>query len=205
MNNIEIKTKSYFLYGTKQDQPIYGLYCPGLGCFLLVHYKIAYLELCKSLLISRYPTFIYNISQAENFFHEIIDNSVTINWSITNYHECKLKHAIANKSYDPIDAERLISSKLLYDKEFIVKEIEYCQLILYYVYYFDNNEYHWMYTILDSHLKSLGFDISEIHNDRISEIKNKVFKELFLGKNLSETANNINNILEETGQNVFKY
>ena len=80
----------YFTYGYSPDlrNPMYGLYQPVLNCFLIVFsdYDAVGPQLA-SILSSRYLLQPIRIDSADNYTHNVIDNEVCENWSISNYNE----------------------------------------------------------------------------------------------------------------------
>jgi hypothetical protein len=80
----------YFTYGYSPDlrNPMYGLYQPVLNCFLIVFpdYDIVGPQLA-SILSSRYLLQPIRIDSADNYAHNVIDNEVCENWTISNRNE----------------------------------------------------------------------------------------------------------------------
>ena len=70
-------------YPKKFGYPHYGLYQPNLDCFLLItddwHQSID----IKNINISRYPLFIFQLDEAENYKANLIDNLCCEHWTVT--------------------------------------------------------------------------------------------------------------------------
>jgi hypothetical protein len=76
----------YFKLGYPIDpkKQLYALYQPVANCFLHITGDLILATQLKFLLSSKYNVYICNVSVAENFYHNIIDNESCENWTLSN-------------------------------------------------------------------------------------------------------------------------
>lgn len=78
----------YFDYGIPKDtdQPVFGLWEPVSDRFLLILDDPDIASTIKMTAAGRYNLFVCEISNAKNYYHNIIDNTCCENWTIGNSH-----------------------------------------------------------------------------------------------------------------------
>jgi hypothetical protein len=139
-------------YPTSPGNPHYALYQPVLKCFLLTVSTLEEAQEIKLLASSRYSLYIVDLSSAENYEHNLIDNSCCENWKLSNTSAIFVGHSDDFKKI--IKAEILESSDL--NNGDVIQEKIYLQTILYYCKYCFQVEYYarkkvhdWIDGILD--------------------------------------------------------
>lgn len=102
----------YFSYGyspNPKHSVIYGLYQPVLNCFLIVFPDFESIGMqLTALLSSRYLLQPVRIDTADNYYHNIIDNTVCENWTISNFDTISVSDIAAKMHL--VLADQLIAS-----------------------------------------------------------------------------------------------
>lgn len=65
-----------------QESPLYGIYMPIIGKFLIVYHDLMPIENLRISMSSKVDSELICISDCTNYCHNIIDNSVCLDWSI---------------------------------------------------------------------------------------------------------------------------
>lgn len=103
-----MNTARFFEYGCPDEfgKPHYGLYQPALDRIVFTVDDLEIAQEIVLLMSSRFNLFIYDLSGAENYSPNIIDNTCCENWSVSNCHEIKLTHS--HREIPCMDAEVLL-------------------------------------------------------------------------------------------------
>jgi hypothetical protein len=125
----------YFTYGYNPDlrNPIYGLYQPVLNCFLIVFpdYDTIIGPQLTAILSSRYLLQPVQLNTADNYTHNIIDNEICENWTISNLSEIPTRSIIAKVTVVP--AARLIPTSPVTGPIQLAKEKQWAQFCLFWL------------------------------------------------------------------------
>lgn len=116
------------------DQPIYGLYQPVLDCFLAITDSETMAKNLKFLLSPRYSLHVVQLNHAENYQHNIIDNTVCDRWTMSNKGDARLTISMWN--LPPINAQQLVEKTSFYSWN-VEQEKEYIQMCLFFINFFD--------------------------------------------------------------------
>lgn len=148
-------------YPNRFGDPHFGLYQPVLDCFLLTLCDSRQAREVKLLASARYSLFVIDLTTAQNYTPNIIDNDCCHHWSLTNR-----DHVHVGQS----DANRIITAHQLepisnIDPD-VGKEQQYLQIVWYYVKYFEkleilaNKQIHdWIDGVLDTEFSDPDYAI----------------------------------------------
>ena len=86
-----IQNFEYFVWGSAiEHQPLYGLYNSVVDCFILVTPDLDKADKLKTILNSRYDLILVELSAADNFTLNLIDNTVCTDWSFVGKNQIKI-------------------------------------------------------------------------------------------------------------------
>jgi hypothetical protein len=158
-----------------------------------------------ALIISgRYPVFLVDLTSAENYCENLIDNLCCVDWSIPS--EQVLPTQICNYSRAIIDAKKLVYCQNQNPE--LAKEQQYLQLIWHCLKRFDlvidrpKNyvEEYGSYGWAVKNFMSFVFDQPDQSCINLQNIKKQIFRELFLGRDLESVNASLENLFAKIEQ-----
>jgi hypothetical protein len=185
----------YFTYGYSPDSrnPIYGLYQPVLNCFLIVFpdYDSVGPKL-TAILSSRYLLQPVRIDVADNYTHNVIDNEICENWTISNLNEILPNHIIT-AGIKVIQANQLLPSTHANYAQ-IKKEKQWTQFCLFWLRFIAFDSQHGSAGLwIDHQIGAL--DIFNVFEPLLSpdydKFVQKTMSLLYLGQDLAKTEQEI--------------
>jgi hypothetical protein len=192
----------YFTYGYSPDltKPIYGLYQPVLNCFLIVFpdYDSVGPQLA-AILSSRYLLQPIQIDTANNYTHNVIDNEICENWTISNFNVVPARTIITGLTVIPAD-ELTPTTVVVIDKIQLEKEKQWAQFCLFWLRFIKSEHITQLSAAglwIDNQLGNLDiFDIFEpLLPVNYKQFITKTMQLLYLGRDLQETEQAIFDIV----------
>ena len=189
----------YFHLGYPPDNrmPYYGLYSLYHGCFMLMYYDLAILQKIKSLWSSRTAMFIVQVSTADNYEPNLIDNDVCVNWAFSNVNDVDAMSSNNNRTYYPILADSLVYMET--NEENVDQDTFLLQNILYWltVLEFFEKDFKYQYTIIDQHINNFfETDASYKTTDSYYKTYKQILKILYLENDIEKINQNIIKIIK---------
>jgi len=194
----------YFTYGYPENSQsaVYGLYQPVLNCFLLIlpdYFDVG--PQLTAILSSRYMLQPIRISCASNYEHNIIDNEICQNWTISNLHQVTARSLMVDCKM--INAEQLIPTTVSVDWD-IEKEKQWMQFCVFWLRYIKSIEKPgycggWIDEQIGNNSLFSVFD--PLAKPEVREFAEQVTKLLYLGQDLTTTEQIIMSLLN--GRNDF--
>ena len=197
-----------FTYGYSPDSrnPIYGLYQPVLNCFLIVFpdYDAVGPQLA-AILSSRYLLQPVQIDTANNYTHNIIDNEVCENWTISNQNDIPTRSIMTRLTVIP--ANRLTPVVTVTESIQINKEKQWAQFCLFWLRFIESEcrisaTGMW----IDDYLGNLDiFNVFEpLLPSNYKQFITKTMQLLYLGQDLQKTEQAIIDIINTDDSLTFR-
>jgi hypothetical protein len=204
----------YFTYGYGPDlrNSVYGLYQPVLNCFLIVFpdYHLVGPQL-TAILSSRYVLQPVQLDTANNYVHNIIDNEICENWTISNLDEISPNEIMTRVNV--LLADQLIPTTPAKSIQ-IEKEKQWAQFCLFWVRFIRAEcQFGAAGLWIDDQIGSLDiFNVFEpVLFSSNREVVTKIMSLLYLGQDLEKTeqaifdlVNNADNILQTRVDDFLK-
>lgn len=190
----------YFDHGTvneKNSAVQYGLYQPVLDCFLLT---TADLDIAKQLVMvasSRYDLQICNLSTAENYAENLIDNQCCHNWTLSNKNE--IFHFKSYTKFNPIKIKKLLETNGNVEWD-LQEETQWLLMVTHWLVYIrvlHENSYEWDY--IDSFMHKVFKDQipGSINQQKIMDIESEILKILYLGIDFGTADTEIKELIQQ--------
>jgi len=181
----------YFFYGCPEvGQPdcIYALYQPVADCFLICTTSWRTANKLKMLLSSRYSLHIVEITKAQNYQHNLIDNTVCENWSFADRNLLNINSLPSHDA--PVLARTLCQSTQSTPVDWI-EEKKYAMMCAHWIEHFPPN----LVKKFEINLaKLLGQSAPPVTQDLT---KAQVMQLLYLGRDLDQTEQEILKIVHD--------
>jgi hypothetical protein len=180
----EHPVKIPFNFGVPHKLKHWALYEPTLDRFLFVsgQQEVRILNEIRMLCSSRYNLFLCDISVADNYCHDLVDNTCCENWSILDGVDNTLLLA------SPIDVHTLISQSITETQYPIIQQQKnWIQLVSYWVEWINLRCYYKQYETIDYFIEQLFDTKLSKQNSLIQQIQ----LELYLGVDVDITHANI--------------
>jgi hypothetical protein len=184
----------YFDFGAPDSQGLhYGLWEPVLNRFLLVLSDIERAKTIKFLASSRYKLFLIDLTTANNYSVNLIDNSCCENWSLGNRGDISIIHP--SRYVDPILSQTLVQVDPVNDWN-VDQEKIWLQIILAWLKFIERlkNQHPWM--VHDNFIHNLYND-TELPGqgnswyDRLRLLEKNILKLLYLGQDVDTVCQEI--------------
>ena len=181
-----------------------GLYQPMENTFLLTLCNVQHAQDIALTVSGRYPVFLVDLTSAENYCENLIDNHCCTNWSLPA--EQLIPTQIHNYSRKIVAAKKLIQNQNLNSD--LAKEQQYLQMIWHFLKRFDQvidhprnyvgqyGNYGWAV----KNFMSFVFDQQDQSYINLQNIKKQIFRELFLGRDLESVSASLENIFAKLEQ-----
>jgi hypothetical protein len=181
-----------------------GLYQPMENKFLLTLCNVQHAQDIALIISGRYPVFLVDLTSAENYCENLIDNLCCTNWSLPA--EQVLPTQIPDYSRKIVAAKKLIQNYNLNSD--LAKEQQYLQMIWLSLRRFDQvidypinyNGHHGNYGWAVKHFMATVFDQRDQTYENLQNIKKQLFRELFLGRDLESVSASLENIFAKLEQ-----
>jgi hypothetical protein len=155
-----------------------------------------------ALIISgRYPVFLVDLTSAENYSPNLIDNLCCVDWSIPPEQVIPIR--IYEYSRVVVEAKKLVYCQN--QNLELAKEQQYLQMVWYCVRLFDKlvdqqTIFHTIFGYDIKHFMSFVFDQQDQDYINLQNIKKQIFRELFLGRDLESVGASLENIFAKIEQ-----
>jgi hypothetical protein len=186
----DFKYYSYTMYGT-DTSPVYGLYEPVGGCFLIILKNEIIAQELKNILSSRYNLYICRLDTASNYTLSQINNANCNNWSLVNKNDITF--------IVPFNPEHILVKELCWTTETpkynTFNETAWCLFCAYWIAILNNPSEHdrslKFYGATDSYLNSF-LNVSEVNGIHatvldLQPVRKDILKLLYLGRDFKET------------------
>jgi hypothetical protein len=179
-------------YPANTQSNVYGLYQPVLNCFLFIlpDYPDIGAQL-TAILSSRYTLQPICVSSASNYAHNIIDNEVCHNWTISNLHQVSARSLMSDCHI--INAEQLLPTTVTieWDVEKEKQWVQFCAFWLRFIRLIKNTGYSggWIDELIGSNKLFGMFD--SMAGSAITDFVEQVTGLLYLGQDLLTTEQSI--------------
>jgi hypothetical protein len=196
--------KNYFDIGYPENfgDTHIGLYQPVIGCFLLTLCNYQDAQEIMIVASSRYNLLAVDLTSAENYCPNLIDNECCENWSLPVEDS---RHEIYYRDFLKLHTTKtLIQSNTNIDSSDICLEKDYLQTVLHYLKYF-NHELFEKNSGIAFPIKNFLKDVLDIHDtkfDFFRSLKSEIMRELFFSHDIEVSKSRINNIIS-TAQNKY--
>jgi hypothetical protein len=181
-----------------------GLYQPVENRFLLTLCDVQHAQDIALIISGRYPVFLVDMTSAENYCENLIDNLCCVDWSIPP--EQVLSTQIYNYSRIIVEAKKLVRCQNQNPE--LAKEQQYLQMIWHFLKRFDQmidhpknytgqyGNYGWAV----KNFMSTVFDQQDQSYVDLQNIKKQIFRELFLGRDSESVGASLENIFAKIEQ-----
>jgi len=126
-------------WGTAHDSRQYGLYDMITNRIVITYHEPHILEFVSNLFSSRVDLKLVNLSTAENFTNNLIDNTCCMNWTVSNHIELTSIRSGLRINSKIAKAKKLIKSDTTIDFSLLEDTSPYLQYCLATVVWFDDN------------------------------------------------------------------
>jgi hypothetical protein len=182
-----------------------GLYQPVENRFLLTLCDVQHAQDIALIISGRYPVFLVDMTSAENYCENLIDNLCCVDWSILP--EQVLPTQIHSYSRIIVEAKKLVYGQNQNPE--LAKEQQYLQMIWHFLKRFDQvidrpknyvgheyGNYGWAV----KNFMSFVFDQQDQSYVDLQNIKKQIFRELFLGRDSESVGASLENIFAKIEQ-----
>ena len=172
-----------------------GLYQPMLNHFLLTVNNIQHARDIALIASGRYPLFLVNLTTANNYCENLIDNLCCENWTLPGKQIVPTE--MSNYANFIVNAEHLVPVQQHHDSE-LPDEKHYLQVCWYYLNLLDSVA---TTNIRGQRIKDFMLDIFDIQQNEsdliVQNLKKQIIAELYLCKDITVTKISIENILKQ--------
>jgi len=181
-----------------------GLYQPVENRFLLTLCDVQHAQDIALIISGRYPVFLVDMTSAENYCENLIDNLCCMDWSIQP--DQVLPTQIHSYSRIIVEAKKLVYGQNQNPE--LAKEQQYLQMIWHFLKRFDQvidlpknyagqyGNYGWAV----KNFMSTVFDQRDQSYVDLQNIKKQIFRELFLGRDSESVGASLENIFAKIEQ-----
>lgn len=180
-----------------------GLYQPMDHRFLLTLCNVQHAQDIALIISGRYPVFLVDLTSAENYSKNLIDNLCCVDWAIPP--EQILPTEIHTYSRIIVEAKKLVYCQNQNPE--LAKEQQYLQMIWHFLRKFDQvidnstqvgkyDSYGWAV----KNFMSFVFDQQDQSYINLQNIKKQILRELFLGRDLEAVSASLENIFTKIKQ-----
>jgi hypothetical protein len=182
-----MNTEEFFDWGcpTEYNNIQIGLWQPSLDQFLLVLCDVAMAEQLKLIASPRYDLFVCKLNSADNYFHNLVDNSCCENWTLSNKKDINTSNI--SLFADPIEVKHLNHS--MNSNWNIQQEKNWLQMCWFWLKFLNHlKSYHGKWYYYDRFVKKIWPDSSLPRGDyynNIDTVETHIYKTLYFGQDLN--------------------
>lgn len=118
------------------DDPVYGLWEPMSDRFLFVTHDLSIARTLSLVASSRYLLYVVEISQADNYFHTLIDNCCCNHWSLVNRGDIMTSNIA---SFNKIHSATKLAERGCYTNWPLGQEMQYLQICNWWMQFMQGN------------------------------------------------------------------
>ena len=197
-----IENSEHFVWGSAIDQqPQYGLYNAVTDCFMLVTPNLNEANQLKSILSSRYELLLVELSSADNFNLNLIDNTVCTNWSFEGKHQIKIGTLEIYLTETLIQADTLCASTQSGSWP-LESEQNYALMCQHWINFLNQQKHLVASQKFD---KFLPLPDSLRDDDDFFKLTQKMYRTMYLGQNLQLVDQDIKTLIEHSKSLFFNY
>jgi hypothetical protein len=183
-----------------------GLYQPMENRFLLTLCDVQHARDIALIISGRYPVFLVDLTSAENYCQNLIDNHCCENWALPK--EQVMPTRIHQYARIIVNATQLIQDQNQNPE--LAKEKQYLQMIWHSLKRFDQvtdhiknyvGQKYGNYGWAVKNFMSFVFDQQDQSYVDLQNIKKQIFRELFLGRDLDSVKISVENIFAKIEKN----
>lgn len=194
-----IQNFKYFVWGSAiKNKPLYGLYNQVVDCFLLVTPDYYAADKLKTILSSRYELLTVELSLADNFALDLIDNTVCTQWSFKEKNQIKIGK-LSFQSFEKIIRPKTLCAAqepLRYELE---QEQEYALMCQHWINFINQQK-----NFIDNIQKFNEFlPLPELGTDTFSELSAEIYRIMYLGEDLEQVDQHIATLIENNNLLFF--
>jgi len=184
-----IQNFEYFVWGnTTEHRSLYGLYNAVVDCFILVTPSLGSANKLKTILSSRYELILIELSSADNFTPNLIDNTVCTNWSFEGKNQIKIGMLCNYFDDEVTQADILcVSSRPLQWQ--LESEQEYALMCQHWINFIKQQK---QYTDTEKFDKFLSLPGLE---DDLLKVTSEIYRTMYLGQNLQQVDQHIKTLI----------
>jgi hypothetical protein len=182
----------YFHYHDAVTPPVYALYQPVLGVFIMTLSRNDHLMTqLLAVLSSRYYLQPVCVSDAENFTPMVIDNHVCHNWTLSNKQDLNSRTILSDLNI--VSAEKLVYAPDIINWD-IEQEKRWAMMCFFWLRFIDSlwvkQTAHWIDTVMEDVL-----DLPIFAKSDSQQFMQKTMQLLYLGKDLEQTDQAITDLV----------
>ena len=176
----------YFYYGlgTNINEKVYGLWSHGKNCFILINRELKVLQKTAELISSKIDVRIIDLTVADNYELNIIDNIVCENW-MPQFDITKELDDLELSVYTVVYVKSLKNSFISEEDKKPITEIKkWAQMISFWCTVLQRCKEYRRFDAFPRAYMQYYLDIPDFH-DSAHILEQKIYKELYLGLDLN--------------------
>jgi hypothetical protein len=183
----------YFFWGSAcKNKSLYGLFSAVADCFLLVTDDLHTVKQLQTVLSSRYELLIVEISCAENYASDLIDNTVCTQWSFMDRTQIKLGKL--NVLHDKIFTAKVLCSSTCTLDWFPEQEQKYALMCAYWIKILANQK---QYHLYDTRTFDNFLSLPELDSNEFEQMSCKIYLLMYLGQDTDRVDQQIQDLVDE--------
>lgn len=192
-------------YPSAKNERQFGLWEPVLDRFLVIVVDPEIINDLRMVASSRYLLFACDLSLADNYTPELIDNSCCENWTLSNKKDIRFSKLAQHNTPTPVC--KLIANTTVSDWNIDLEKtwlqfVSYCLSFIKGLKQSQGNWYFYSKFIKNVNYFDSGHE--QDYYDHIDATERFILKSLHLGNDVDTVYNDISNFIKSTDATIFK-